>query len=609
MTDIHSKATIQGASFLQQYILQKGMKVFGREKSSKAVSKELDQLHKQNCFAPMDVSTLTSSEKKKAQQAMMLLTEKKDGTIKGRCVYNGKPTREWLDKEDAASPTVATESIMLTATNDAKERRDIMTADVPNAFIQTKLPEGKVGEERVIMKITGVLVDSMVELASDIYRPYVVTEGGKRVLYLQVLMVLYGMLAAALLWYKKFKEDLENIDFKFNPYDACVANRSVKGGQQTVRFHVDDLMSSHKDAKVNDDFAKWLDGMYGKHGPVKVVRGKVHEYLGMRFDFSVKEQVAVDMIEYMGSIVDECSVKITTRVPSPAVDKLLSVDADSKELPKLLAEDFHTIVAKGLFACKRARPDIHMAIAFLCTRVKHPTMEDWEKLIRLLKYINWSQKDKLILGAQDLSVVKWYVDVSFAVHADYRSHTGAVMTFGHGAVQTICRKQKLNTRSSTEAELVGADDAATMILWTRLFLLAQGCEVRENILYQDNKSAILLETNGKKSSGRRTRALNIRYFFLADQVEKGNLEVEYCPTLEMIGDYMSKPLQGKLFLKLKDQIMGSEVVPPVNVKAGRSVLEDVQTDSVVRSKDSKDPRYSESWIRNPERSGSKERSN
>jgi hypothetical protein len=118
-----------------------------------------------------------------------------------------------------------------------------------------------------------------------------------------------------------------------------------------------------------------------------------------------------------------------------------------------------------------------------------------------------------------------------------------------------------------------------------------------------------LETNGKKSSGKRTRALNIRYFFLADQVEKGNLSVEYCPTLEMIGDYMSKPLQGKLFVKFKSQIMGSEVVPPVNVKAGRSVLEDVQTDSVVDSKDSKDPRYSESWIRNPERSGSKERSN
>ena len=406
MVETHGHVIIAGASYAQQYSFKKGLQKFGK-KGSDAVTKELDQLHKRNCFVPVDVSKLTVGEKKKAQHALMLLTEKRDGSVKGRCVYNGKPTRKWLSKDDAASPTVSTESIMLTVVVDAKEGRDVMTADVPNAFIQTKMPEMKKGDERVIMKITGVLVDLMVELAPDIYRPYVVTEGGKRVLYLQVLMVLYGMLAAALLWYKKFKEDLENIDFKFNPYDACVANRSVKGGQQTVRFHVDDLMSSHKDVKVNDDFAKWLDGMYGKHGPVKVVRGKVHEYLGMRFDFLVKEQVAVDMIEYMGSIVDECSVKITTRVPSPAADKLLNVDTDSKELPKLMAEEFHTIVAEGLFGCKRARPDIHMAIAFLCTRVKHPTMEDWEKLLRLLKYINGSCKDKLILGAQDLSVVKW----------------------------------------------------------------------------------------------------------------------------------------------------------------------------------------------------------
>jgi hypothetical protein len=143
----------------------------------------------------------------------------------------------------------------------------------------------------------------------------------------------------------------------------------------------------------------------------------------------------------------------------------------------------------------------------------------------------------LVLGAQDLSVLKWYVDVSFAVHPDYKSHMGAVITFGHGAVQTICRKQKLNTRSSTEAELVGVDDAATMILLTRLFMMTQGYSVCSSIVYQHIKSAVLLETNGKKSLGKRTLALNIHYFFLADQAKKGILSVEYCPTLEKIGDY------------------------------------------------------------------------
>ena len=143
------------------------------------------------------------------------------------------------------------------------------------------------------------------------------------------------------------------------------------------------------------------------------------------------------------------------------------------------------------------------------------------------------------------------------VHPDFKSHSGGVMTMGSGAIQSHSRKQKLNTRSSTEAELVGVDDFMTPILWTRLFLEEQGVHVKDNILYQDNKSAILLEKNGKRSSGKRTRALNIRYFFVTDQVEKKNLSIEYCPTGEMWADYMTKPLQGATFEKFKKKIMGS----------------------------------------------------
>ena len=91
----------------------------------------------------------------------MFLTEKRDGSTKGRMVYNGKPTREWLSREETASPTVNLESIMLTTIIDAKEGRDIMTVDVPNVFIQATI-DTEEGEERVMMKITGVLVDLLV---------------------------------------------------------------------------------------------------------------------------------------------------------------------------------------------------------------------------------------------------------------------------------------------------------------------------------------------------------------------------------------------------------------------------------------------------------------
>jgi len=165
--------------------------------------------------------------------------------------------------------------------------------------------------------------------------------------------------------------------------------------------------------------------------------------------------------------------------------------------------------------------------------------------------------DKLILSADNLHVIKWYVDSAFAIHPDFKSHTGAVMTYGGGMAQSISRKQKLNTRSSTEAELVGADDVAIMILWTKLFMEAQGYEIDKNILYQDNKSTILLENNGKRSSSKRTRPLNIRYFFLTDQIEKGNLHIEYCPTTEMIGDYMSETTPRQIISKVQEGHYGS----------------------------------------------------
>ena len=87
---------------------------------------------------------------------------------------------------------------------------------------------------------------------------------------------------------------------------------------------------------------------------------------------------------------------------------------------------------------------------------------------------------------------EWYVDASFTVHPDFRSQTGGTMTFGKGAVQWLSKKQRLNTRSSTEAELVGADDVATQILWTKHFMEVQGYMIKENILHQDNKSTIFI---------------------------------------------------------------------------------------------------------------------
>jgi len=99
-------------------------------------------------------------------------------------------------------------------------------------------------------------------------------------------------------------------------------------------------------------------------------------------------------------------------------------------------------------------------------------------------------------------------------------------------------------------------DVLPQILWTRHFLEAQGYQVKDNMLYQDNRSAMLLEENGRGSSGKRTRHINIRYFFIKDHVSSGNIKIEHCPTTEMVADFFTKPLQGTLFTKLRDQVLG-----------------------------------------------------
>jgi len=152
-------------------------------------------------------------------------------------------------------------------------------------------------------------------------------------------------------------------------------------------------------------------------------------------------------------------------------------------------------------------------------------------------FLSETRDGELILSADRLDIISWFVDTAFAVHPDFKSHTTGAMTLGRGCILKGSRKQRLNTCSSMEAKLVGTDDMSHFVFWAKLFMEAQGYEMKHNVLYQGNKSTILLLENGKNSLTKRTHALNIRYFYLTDQIEKGNIEVHCCSTNKMGADY------------------------------------------------------------------------
>ena len=255
---------------------------------------------------------------------------------------------------------------------------------------------------------------------------------------------------------------------------------------------------------------------------------------------------------------------------------------------------------------RQRRQRRHLQLRIRAKVTQSADVDDWKKLGRCIRYLKDTRDMPLTLEASSMSTINWWVDASFAVHKDYKSHTGATVSFGKGHPISVSSKQKLNTTSSTVAELVGIHDALNMVLWVRNFLLAQGYEVKDNVIHQDNMSTMLLANNGKRSSGKKTRHIEIRYFFITDNIQKGNASVKYCPTEDMIADFFTKPLQGSLFRKLRALIMNyypSNHNTPVDGQecvgdTGYELDESAQTNADISSDQLsiEDPIQHRSWV-------------
>ena len=128
-----------------------------------------------------------------------------------------------------------------------------------------------------------------------------------------------------------------------------------------------------------------------------------------------------------------------------------------------------------------------------------------------MAYLKTTEDLVLTLEADNFDTLNWYVDAAHATHNDMRGHTGGGLTLGKGAIYSRSTKQKINSKSSTETEIIGVDDIIPQILWTNYFMHEQGWSIKETIIHQDNKSAILLENNGKLSSSNRTKHINVLY--------------------------------------------------------------------------------------------------
>jgi hypothetical protein len=231
-------------------------------------------------------------------------------------------------------------------------------------------------------------------------------------------------------------------------------------------------------------------------------------------------------------------------------------ETKAKLLPEEQAMAFHHTTAQLLFLSARARCNIQPAMAFLTTRVKSPDEDDWGKVKQSLGYLKGTLHMPLVLLADSLTLSRWWVDTVYAVHPNCKGHTGEGMSFGRGMACSHSWKHKIMTKSLTDAKIVGVDNLLGCILWMQYFMEEQGYDMGPSLLYQDNMSAILLETNGKASSSRRMKHIKVKYFYIKEKVDYREIVIEHCPMEQMWMDFNTKPKQGKVFCEFLGDVMG-----------------------------------------------------
>lgn len=503
---------------------------------------ELQQLLDKKVFDPVHERDLTRDERAGIIRCSLFVKEKftPDGSfdkMKGRLVAGGDQQDKSL-YDNLSAPTVSMSSVFAVAGIAAHEGRHVATVDIAGAYLNASMAPTGVA---VYMRIDRTLSKMLTKLDPR-FAAYV---GHTGTVVVRLNRALYGCVESAGLWFDLLQGVLIEYGFVGNRYDPCVMNRDGASKKQTTTtVFVDDLLLT---SEIKADIEQVLTYVEKLYPGATVHWGPVVSYLGMTLDFRVARQVSITMAGATESILRECGVEGTA--PTPCSASLFDERDTSPAATPLIAAWAHSYTARLLYIAKRVHHALLLPVSYLATRVHTFSEDDIHKVHRALKYLR-SVKDKgIVIRVGDKLQVRAYIDAAYGVHTNSgKSHTGCAITIGHGgAVDARSAKQRIVTKSSTEAELVALSDTASRAIHIRNFLMDQGHEMEPAIIFQDNLSTMALVRRGRPGA-EGSRHMNIREFWIRDRVQAGEVIIKHLSTERMFANVLTKPLQGKQFI-------------------------------------------------------------
>lgn len=424
------------------------------------------------------------------------------------------------------SPTVVPGSLNVLLSIASQNKDSLIEGyDVIAAFLGTPMRVGKRIYVRFDPRVTRYIVNLYPE-----FNKYVNKTTG--ILICLLLKYVYGLAEASREFNLRLDRVLKAIGFVPTEADVCVYQKNTRWGVHNICIHVDDIFSNSPSKEARDDFEKELS----KHMEIKSKYDKI-SYLGMTIHKSDKG-ITVSQEGYLEKLLKKFNVDNSgKRVSTPCTMTLIQ-NKESKPLDN--SSPYIGLVMSLMYLARFTRPDILFAVTYLATKCQNPTEDDYAQGIRILKYLAHNPQSALLYAAKDLEV-KVYCDASHLLHGDGKGHSGAIVLLGGNHIYSFSGKQKLQARSSTEAELIALDEITTYVVWLRHLLKELNININKpSIIYQDNQSGV--EIIEKGGNFKRTKHMVGKYGYVKEQVNSKIIELVYKPTKQMVANMHTKPV-------------------------------------------------------------------
>ena len=506
------------------------------------------------------ISDRTPSVHDKITVPSLLLKPKYDAAggfllWKGRLVAGGHMTDPNIyDPYERHAPTVPLEVAKMQLGLASFTKASIEVFDIPTAYLNAQLEVDK----RHLMKFPRYLAILLVQ-ADPTAKDFMQQDG---TILVEIVRALYGLPESAKRWNTHFTAVLTSGGYVQCDSEPCLFKKGDINGQQwsIVTIYVDDCLHVYKGAKMRIE-------LYGTLAKAKLPAPTVQQltaklpisYLGMLIQLK-GDYLTFSQPGYINDLL--AKYPPDKKFKTPCTEDIFKPPLSDLATPLINITIFLSMLMQLMFLATRTRPDILTAVCALATKCKEPREADQVRLHRVIGYLAEYPTLELHCKVTDLQLHA-YFDAGWACHSDMKGHSGMVLTLGHFGFPILCKsqKQKVVTRSSTEAELVCMYAGVDLALCYRRIGQFLGFPDKAPLpVYQDNTSSMKIATMGRGSSTSNTKFMDLKFQWLKQHIETKVIVLHYLTTNEMIADFFASPRIGETFRVMRRIIMGTYYV-------------------------------------------------